>query len=259
MRKNFKYIYGPVPSWRLGSSLGIDLLSTSEKACSFDCIYCQLGPTRAYTTKRKLYVPTRDVLKEIKMLPRVRIDYITFSGCGEPTLAINLGQAIRVVKRLRKEPVAVLTNSSLLYRKDVRRELALADMVAVKLDADSEKFLKAMNRPAKKIKFSAILKGIKHFREEYRGKLALQVMLTRENKAIVRNIARLAEFICPDEVQISTPVRPCAVKPLPRKNILALKKHFRGLSTITLYTVRRKKVRPVSAKDTMLRRGKTLE
>jgi wyosine [tRNA(Phe)-imidazoG37] synthetase (radical SAM superfamily) len=258
-RKNFKYIYGPVPSWRLGSSLGIDLLSGKEKACTFDCIYCQLGKTRSLTTKRGLYVPTEKVIQEIKALPRVHIDYITFSGRGEPTLAINLGETIKAIRKLRKEPIAVLTNSTLLSRKDVRKELSLADLVAVKLDVDSEKMLKVINQPAKKMRFSKILKGIRQFRKEYRGKLALQIMLLQKNRAIAKNIAKLAESIRPDEIQINTPRRPCAIKPLSRKAILEIKKHFSTMNAFSLYDAKRKKVRPVSAKDTMLRRGKTLE
>ena len=258
-KKHFKYIYGPVPSWRLGSSLGIDLLSGKEKACTFDCIYCQLGKTKSLTTKRRLYVPTEKVIQEIKALPRVQIDYITFSGRGEPTLAINLGEAIKAIRKLRKEPIAVLTNSSLMHRKDVREELSLVDLVAVKLDADSQKFLKLINQPANKIKFTTILKGIKQFRKEYQGKLALQIMFMDKNKDIAKNIAKLAESIQPDEIQINTPRRPCAIKPLSRKAILEIKKHFSEINAFSLYDAKRKKVRPVSAKDTMLRRGKVLE
>ena len=257
--RDFKYIYGPVPSWRLGSSLGIDLLSQKGKVCSFDCIYCQLGKIKAYTIKRKLYVPTKDVIAEIKMLPKVKIDYITFSGCGEPTLAINLGRTIKAIKKLRKEPIAVLTNASLMYRKDVREELFLADLVAVKLDADSEKFLKLVNRPAKRIKFTDILRGIKQFRKGYRGKLALQIMFVSENKEIAKNIVKLAKSIRPDEIQINTPERPSPVRPLSRKAISAIKRHFCGMNAISLYDAKRKKVQPISTKDTMLRRGKNLE
>jgi len=257
--RNFKYIYGPVSSWRLGRSLGIDLLSTKKKVCTFDCVYCQLGKTKGFTTKRKLYVPTEKVIGEIKRLPDVRIDYITFSGRGEPTLARNLGEAIKAIKKLRKEPIAVLTNSTLLYRKDVRKELSLADLVAVKLDADSARSLKLINQPAKGVGFFDILTGIKQFRKEFRGKLALQVMFVQKNRDIAKNIAKLAKSIQPDEIQICAPTRPSAVKALSRRALLEIKRHFRGMKVVSLYEARRKRVRPISAKGTMLRRGKILE
>ena len=260
-KKSFKYIYGPVSSWRLGSSLGIDLLSGKKKVCTFDCVYCQLGKTKSFTTdttERKLYVPTEKVIEEIERLPDVHIDYITFSGCGESTLAANLGETIRAIKKIRKEPVAVLTNSTLLYRKDVRKELSLADLVAVKLDVDSAKPLKLINRPAKSIRFADILRGIKQFRKEFRGKLALQVMFVQKNKGIAGEIARLAKSIQPDEIQICTPTRPSSFKPLSPKAILQIKKHFCGMKVLSIYDAKRKKVRPISAKATLLRRGKVL-
>ena len=257
-KKKFKYIYGPVSSWRLGSSLGIDLLSGKEKICTFYCIYCQLGKTKVYTTQRKLYVSTEKVIEEIKMLPDLHIDYITFSGYGESTLAANLGEAIKAIKKLRKEPVAVLTNSTLLYRKDVRKELFLADLVVVKLDVDSARSLKIINRPAKSIGFSDLLRGVRQFRKEFRGKLALQVMFVEKNKGIAGEIARLAKSIQPDEIQICTPTRPSPVKALSRSALLEIKRHFRGMKVISLYEAKRKKVRPISTRDTMLRRGKVL-
>ena len=111
----------------MGRSLGIDLLCEADKVCTFKCIYCQIGNTCEYTTKRKIYVETKDVIEEIKNLPDVDIDYMTFSGRGEPTLALNLGEVIKKLKRIRSEPVAVLTNSSLIDRRDVSRDLGLAD------------------------------------------------------------------------------------------------------------------------------------
>ncbi len=268
-KKSFKYIYGPVSSWRLGRSLGVDLLSGKKKVCTFDCIYCQLGKTKGFTTKRKLYAPTQKVIEEIKRLPDIHIDYITFSGCGEPTLAVNLGETIRAIKKIRKEPVAVLTNSTLLYRKDVRKELSPADLVAVKLDADSARSLKLVNRPAKDIGFSDILRGIKQFRKEFRGRLALQVMFVQKNRDIAKNIAKLAKSIQPDEIQICAPTRPSPVKALSRSALLEIKRHFRGMKVVSLYPApaqqasgvneaRRKRVRPISTGDTMLRRGKVL-
>ena len=126
----FKYLYGPVSSWRLGSSLGIDPISTTGKICSFDCLYCQLGSGAAYTRKRRLYVPTEEIIKEIEQLPKdLAIDYFTFSGRGEPTLALNIGEIIRKLRTIRKEKIAVITNASLMDKISLRRELALADFV----------------------------------------------------------------------------------------------------------------------------------
>ncbi|MFC1805334.1 radical SAM protein, partial [Candidatus Omnitrophota bacterium] len=126
---DLQYIYGPVPSWRLGSSLGIDPISRSKKICSFDCTYCQLGKTEIFSDQRQVFVPTNKIIEEFKLVPLIQIDYITFSGVGEPTLASNLGEAIRGVKEIRKERIAVLTNSSLIDRDDVKRDLLLADLV----------------------------------------------------------------------------------------------------------------------------------
>ena len=147
----FRYIYGPVSSWRLGSSLGIDVLSAKEKACSFDCLYCQIGRTAVKTKKRKIYAPTKDVIKEISNLPPdLKIDYITFSGTGEPTLASNLGELIKKIKGLRREKIAVITNSSLMNNKAVREELALADFVIAKLDAPNEEMFEKIIHPLSK-------------------------------------------------------------------------------------------------------------
>jgi wyosine [tRNA(Phe)-imidazoG37] synthetase (radical SAM superfamily) len=254
-KKRFKYIYGPVNSWRLGSSLGVDLISTKKKACTFNCIYCQLGRSKSLLTERKIFVPTAKIAAEIKRLPPVRIDYITLSGRGEPTLAGNLGRTVKAVKRLRGEPVAVLTNSSLLGRKKVRKELALADFVIIKLDAHSEKALKLINCPAKKIRFAAILKGMRQFRKEFQGKLALQIMFVRQNKYAAENLAKLARLIHPDEVQINTPRRASSARALSPKDIAEIKKHFRGMNVISVYDKKRRKSRPISIEDTRFRRG----
>jgi wyosine [tRNA(Phe)-imidazoG37] synthetase (radical SAM superfamily) len=254
--KRFKYIYGPVSSWRLGSSLGVDLISTKKKTCTFNCIYCQLGRSRSLTAKRKVYVPTAEIIAEIEKLPRVHIDYITFSGRGEPTLAKNLGRTITAIKRLRSEPIAVLTNSSLLSRKQVRKELSLADFVMIKLDAHSQKALKLVNCPAKKIRFAAVLKGMRQFRKEFQGRLALQIMFVRQNKYAAENLAKLARLIHPDEVQINTPRRPSPVRALSSRDIGEIKKHFRGMNVVSVYDKKGKKIRPISSKDTCFRRGK---
>jgi wyosine [tRNA(Phe)-imidazoG37] synthetase (radical SAM superfamily) len=235
-RKRFKHVYGPVSSWRLGRSLGIDPVSTGRgKICSFDCVYCQAGPSDIITGKRKIFVPTRDILEEIKSLGPVKIDYITFSGASEPTLAKNLGEIIKGVKKIRKEKVAVLTNSSLLDRKDVRKDLSCADFVAAKLDAHAAGVFKNMSRPEKKIKLKNILKGIKDFKSSFSGRFALQIMFTAGNKKYAEELAKLARDIAADEVYLNTPLRPSLVKPLSKKEMREIKKHFSGMEVITVY------------------------
>ncbi len=254
--KDFKYIYGPVSSWRLGSSLGIDPLSQETKICSFDCVYCQLGKILAYTSARKPYVPTQKIIEELEMLPEVQIDYITFSGKGEPTLAENLGQMIEAIKTIRKTPIAVLTNSSLMHREDVLRDLFLADFVIAKLDAPFQNIFELVSRPIKTIKIDTIIQAIKDFKSCYAGKLALQIMFIKQNKKYASEVAQIAKEINPDEVQINTPLRPCKVKPLPKQELDEIKQYFEGLNVISVYEASKKEVKPLSDKDTLVRRGK---
>lgn len=254
----FKYIYGPVLSWRLGRSLGIDILSQQEKICNFDCRYCQLGKNKnlIYSAKRKIYVLTKQIIDEVKQLPDLQIDYITFSGKGEPTLAENLGDVINAIKCIRKEKVAILTNSALMNKKDARKDLSLADFVIAKLDSYSQKSLELINNPTFRIKFDKIYNGIKLFRKEYPKKLALQIMFIDENKEGAERLAELSLEIAPDEVQINTPLRQCEAKPLSHEEIFKIKKCFKGLNVISVYDKKLQSITPISSKDTMMRRGK---
>jgi wyosine [tRNA(Phe)-imidazoG37] synthetase (radical SAM superfamily) len=256
-RKNYKYIYGPVFSWRLGISLGIDPISNKDKICSFDCVYCQLGKTTKLSNKRKIYISEKDLITEINSLPAIKIDYITFSGRGEPTLANNLGKMIKVIKKSRKEKVAVITNSSLFNRKDVIKDLLLANFVIAKLDACDQQSLQITNRPMPGIEFKKILKGIMEFKSIYPKKFALQIMFAKDNIKYADKIARLAKEINPDEVQINTPLRHCAVEPLTKKELNSIKKYFGGLNTVTVYDIVKKEIKPISSKNTLTRRGKT--
>jgi len=259
-RSLFKYIYGPVASWRLGISLGVDLLSRKKKTCTFDCIYCQVGKAGPFCGERKVFVPLKEIIREINSLPRRHLDYITFSGSGEPALAKNLGQAIRTVKKLKRAAVAVITNGSLLSQKDVSRDLQAADFVLVKLDAPSEALLRRINRPRADMKFSSLLKGIKKFRAGFKGKLGLQIMFIKENKDCAKEMAGLAKELQPDEIQLNTPLRPCAVKPLSKKEMEQIKSHFIRICAdkikITgVYDAVRKNVTPINKCDTLRRRG----
>jgi wyosine [tRNA(Phe)-imidazoG37] synthetase (radical SAM superfamily) len=261
-QKSYRYIYGPVSSWRLGSSLGIDPISAKQKICSYDCIYCQLGKTRAFSSRRRVFVPTNKILSEIVALPEAPIDYMTFSGAGEPTLAKNLGNMIRALRKVRNEKIAVITNASLLSQKAVRKELLPADFVLAKLDADSEALFRKMNRPMPGITFQSVLDSLKKFRSVFHGRLALQIMFTADNKKNALGIARLAKKIRPDEIQLNTPLRPCGVKALSRGTMWKIEKIFREtcdrpILIVNVYRTKKKKVSPLSKPDTLRRRGKT--
>jgi wyosine [tRNA(Phe)-imidazoG37] synthetase (radical SAM superfamily) len=248
-------VYGPVPSWRLGRSLGIDLLSTKGKTCSFDCIYCQLGRTVNPLTERKQFVSLSQVAADLERVRGISADYATFSGVGEPTLASNLGEAIGLVKSVLKLAVAVLTNSSLMPREDVRRELTSADVVVAKIDTPNEELFRQINRPYLQCTFGEIIRAIKLFRGEYQGKLALQMMFIKANRGCAPEMARIAERISPDEVQINTPLRPCAIQPLTPENISAIQREFSKLGkVVTVYEASRPQVVPFDLKETLQRR-----
>jgi len=213
-------VYGPVLSWRLGRSLGIDVLRP-PKTCTFDCVYCQLGPTvRKVSGLVQAQVGKKEALEDLEralaILNPSSIDYITFSGSGEPTLIPELGEIIEGVRSLIEKPIAVLTNSSLVNLEEVRRNLVAADLVIAKLDAPDQPTLEAINRPAEGILHEDIVEGLMKLRNEVRGKLALQIMffeskvggLTNANEEMIKNLIRLTELIEPDEVQINTPTRP---------------------------------------------------
>ncbi|MDD2703211.1 MAG: radical SAM protein [Candidatus Omnitrophica bacterium] len=257
----YKYIYGPLPSWRLGRSLGIDLLSQEEKICNFDCVYCQLGRVKKHTIERRIYVPVEAVIKELREMSDINIDYITFSGRGEPALAANLGEAIKAVQSIRKEPVAVITNSSLMGLDEIRKELLPANFVIAKLDACLPESLKTINRPAQGIGFGNILEGIKGFKKACQGKLALQIMFIENNKQDVDKYVCLANYIQPDEIQVNTPLRPCAVRPLAKEEILRIKDNFisacSGIRIVSVYEENAPEdVVSLSDEDTLKRRGK---
>jgi len=255
-KPNFKYIYGPVHSWRLGVSLGIDPLSTEGKTCNLDCVYCQLGNTSALTNERKVYVPTEALVAEIKATPAGEpIDYYTFSGRGEPTLAKNLGEMVRAVKSLGKGKVAVITNSVLIDQKDVQEDLASADFVLAKLDACDKESFARVNQAVAGADFDAILAGIKTFRSRYHGRLALQLMFMDANKESAQRIADLVRPIGADEIEINTPLRPCAVKPLSPLELQEIKQFFAGLPASTVYERERKSVTAFDRDETVKRHG----
>ncbi len=218
----YKHVYGPVPSRRLGVSLGIDPIPL--KVCSFNCVYCEVAKTTLLTTKRKEYVPADEILSEVKNFLSdyngPSIDYITFSGSGEPTLNSKIGYMIKEIKKMTDIPVAVLTNSTLLYRTDVREEIENADLIKCTLDAADNKYLKRVNQPAADVDIKNIINGIKALRKEYKGKIYIEVMIVKGVNDTDDNYAELRKVLKDlgaDRIQINTVVRPPAfgfAKPL---------------------------------------------
>ncbi len=205
------HIFGPVPSRRLGLSLGID--PVPYKVCSFDCVYCQLGRTTKKTIQRREYVPKKLIMKELEesLTKGEEIDYITFSGSGEPTLNSKIGEMIRDTKRMTDIPIAVLTNSSLLFEVEVRDELRKADLVLPSLDAVKQNIFKMVNRPHEGLLIGKMVEGLKKFRKKFENEIWLEVMLLKGINDGLSGINRMADVISeidPDKVQLNTVVRP---------------------------------------------------
>jgi len=257
----YKYIYGPVSSWRLGNSLGIDPISSFQKICSFDCVYCQSARTEVFSSQREVFIPTEALAHELRTVPDTPVDYITFAGNGEPTLAKNLGEMIRAVRMIRPEKVAVITNSSLISRQDVMDDLMLADLVEAKLDAASAETFQVVNQPMPEISFEEIVEGLKAFRKVYKGHLTLQIMFIASNKDSAPMIAKLAHEIRPDEIELNTPLRASPAKPLSIDDMERITAVFRGIcgdgiKVRSVYEEKREKSRPFCEPSTERRRGK---
>lgn len=211
--KQREFIFGPVPSRRLGRSLGVDVVPF--KTCSYDCIYCQLGRTTNRTITRKAYVPVSEVLEELlrKLDDGARPDYITLSGSGEPTLHSDIGWLTESIKKHTRIPVAVLTNGSLFWDKQVRDAVSGADLVVPSLDAGSPSLFSRINRPHPGLDFKKIIEGLITFREVYDGKVWLEVFLLDGMNTTPQELKKIrgyAEAIRPDKVQLNTVARPTA-------------------------------------------------
>ena len=210
-----KYVFGPVPSRRLGKSLGIDTIPL--KTCNWNCVYCQLGRTTPLTNERREYVPAEDILLEAEQVLGSRvnddIDWVTFVGSGEPTLHSRIGWLVCQIKSLTNKPIAVITNGSLLYLPEVREELIAADAILPTLDAGTADLYRKINRPHPEITFERLVKGLIAFRKEYRGKFWVEVMLVHglnDTSQALEDIAKVLQRVKPDAVHINLPTRPPA-------------------------------------------------
>lgn len=205
------YTFGPVPSRRLGRSLGVDLIPF--KTCTYDCIYCQLGRTTCKTLQRKEWVPLEPVLEGIAARLDTQPDYITLAGSGEPTLYSRLGELIARIKAITDIPVAVLTNGSLLWQEEVQRQLVDADLVVPSLDAGDATMFRLVNRPHEDLSFEQMLAGLISFRRLFRGQYWLEVFVVAAYTAIdaeLSKIRRWIDQIQSDRVQLNTVTRPPA-------------------------------------------------
>jgi len=208
-----KYVYGPVPSRRLGRSYGIDIVPF--KVCTLDCVYCQLGRTSEKTIERRDFGPVEPVLAELRntLAEGLEADFITIAGSGEPTLNSRLGELVDGIKRITNIAIAVLTNGTLLYREDVRADCARADLVMPSLDAGDEQTFRQMNRPHDNISIENLISGMCAFRDEFVGQIWLEVFFVEGINTDPEQIAKIKDAIQrirPDKIQLNTAVRPTA-------------------------------------------------
>lgn len=212
-----KYIYGPVKSRRLGLSLGISL--TPYKACSFDCVYCQLGRTTLKTGLRKEYIKESGIIAELEAWLKDnsaqarKLKFVTFSGFGEPTLNLKFPVLIRKIKKLTKAKVCVITNSAHLASVAVRKGLCEADLIVPSLDAATQSAFERIDRPLAKIKITGIINGLVKLRKSFRGLIWLEIMLVRginDSKQEINKLKEAVNKINPDKIQLNSPVRATA-------------------------------------------------
>lgn len=210
-----KHIYGPVPSRRLGSSLGVD--PVPMKTCCYNCVYCQLGETKLKTLRRKPYIKADNILKELeKTLRSTKPDFITISGSGEPTLNSQIGKLVRRIKEMTDIPLAVITNGAILG--DMGDEVLDADVILPSLDAADPSSFTRINRPHPYLSINKVVEGLSKFRKEFKGKIWLEVMLVggiNDAEEQLLEIKKAVELIKPDKVQLNLPLRPppCDISP----------------------------------------------
>lgn len=214
----YKFLFGPVPSRRLGMSLGVDLVP--HKVCSLNCVYCECGETTKLTTERLEYVPVKKVLDELDHFfeNNPDPDYITFSGAGEPTLNSGFGEVLDFIKKKKPDiPLAVLTNGTLLYDENIRKELLKADLVLPSLDSALDESFQKINCPQQDLKIDEIIQGLVDFRKEFKGEIWLEIFILNDYNNDKKNLDALKEAVLkinPDSVQLNTLDRPGTIEGL---------------------------------------------
>jgi len=234
-----QYSYGPVPSRRLGRSLGIN--NIPAKVCSYSCIYCQVGRTTQLEVDRRLFYDTEEIIRDVRLRTAKAeragecIDYLTFVPDGEPTLDANLGKAIALLKPLNV-PIGVITNSSMIWREDVRAELQTADWVSFKIDAVTEAIWRRINRPHPALRLASILDGLLKFAERFTGKLVTETLLVsglNDGEGCARATAGFLAELQPDVAYLAIPTRPPAEKWARRPDEAALNRTYQIFSQKT--------------------------
>jgi len=237
--ERYQHLYGPVPSRRLGRSLGIDLVP--HKICTYDCIYCQIGKTTRKTFLRKEYIPKEEVLKEVKAFLSkgdAPIDHFSLSGSGEPTLHSQIRSIIEGIKEISPKPVAVITNGSLLYKEKVRKDLLPADVVLPSLDAVSSRVFERINRPHRSISVEKVIEGMVEFRRIYKGQIWLEILFCKgvnDTPEELQKMKKAIDRIQPDRIHLNTVVRPPSEPwaiPLGRREIEGIRVFFGAKASI---------------------------
>jgi wyosine [tRNA(Phe)-imidazoG37] synthetase (radical SAM superfamily) len=211
MSKEHKFVYGPVPSRRLGLSLGIDVVPF--KVCSYDCLYCQLGRTKKKTIERQSFFNPKEILSEVREYREQggSADYFTVSGSGEPTLYSDIGEVVEGLKTMSDIPAAVITNGSLLWQKEVQNALLSCDLIVPSLDSASEASFRYINEPAPGLELPRIISGLADFCSKFKGRVWLEIMLldgVNTSPEELGELKKAVERINPERVQLNTPVRP---------------------------------------------------
>ncbi|MEA1867804.1 MAG: radical SAM protein [Thermodesulfobacteriota bacterium] len=266
-----KYCFGPVPSRRLGLSLGVDILP--PKTCNLNCVYCELGSTKKYTCERNEYIPAaliRAELEDVLCSGKTTFDVLTFTASGEPTLHTGIGELLAFAKGLTDKPIAVITNSTLLSDSQVREELCHADILLPSLDSVVLDSFRRINRPAKCVDLKTILDGLIKLRKEFKGKIWLEVLFVREvnhGTDEIRGLKKILKSIQPDKIQLNTVVRPPVetwANPLSKRQMEKLKKQL-GEKAEVIVDYRHsmeKGIQPIieaEILDTLLRRPLSIE
>lgn len=243
---NISHVFGPVASRRLGISLGVDIIPF--KTCTLDCIYCECGKTTRLTLERKPFAAPAVILEEIREVVQddQHIEYITFSGSGEPTLNSGLGEIIRGIKQITAIPVAVLTNGTLLHLEDVRNDLALADLVLPSLDAVTPEVFAKVNRHHKDLDINAVIQGLKLFASTFEGRIWLEVFIAKninDSAEELDKIYRVIKEINPHKVQLNSLDRPPAyegIEPVGRETLDNILERWQDLPVEIVKRIRKR-------------------